>query len=286
MVGDRARSFAALAEGGRTVADGHRGVTGVLRDVVTEFRAATSPLALVEQAPEVIARLGFDRVLISRVDDGIWLPESMFVRRDPCWAEAIIRAGLEEPTALDSVIETDVVGSGSAFIVDEVQSHPRVCRPIAVISRSENYAVAPITVGETVVGMLHADCYFQRRPVHRDECDTLAVTAECLAAHLSRLLILEQVRALGDAAGRSWSPISPITRVGDPVRVRTAAPHAELTGRELDVMRLMADGESNYRIGRRLAISEGTVKTHVTHILQKLNAANRAQAVSLWLGRI
>lgn len=285
-MGNRARSVDTATERDNTVALSDRGMTGALRDAVTEFRAATTAAALVAQAPEVIARMGFDRVLISRVDDGVWLPESMFVRRDPYWAEAIIRAGLAEPTALESVIETDVVGSGSALIVDEVQTHPRVCRPIAMISRSENYGVAPITIGETVVGMLHADCYFQRRPVHHEERDALVVVAECLGAHLSRQLMLEQVRAFGDIAGRSWIPIPLRARVGDPEPVRSANPHAELTGRELDVMRLMADGESNYRIGRRLAISEGTVKTHVSHILQKLNAANRAQAVSLWLGRI
>jgi DNA-binding NarL/FixJ family response regulator len=55
----------------------------------------------------------------------------------------------------------------------------------------------------------------------------------------------------------------------------------ELTERELDVFRLVAAGLSNAEIGRELYISDTTVKTHVTHILQKLDLRDRVQAVVL-----
>jgi DNA-binding CsgD family transcriptional regulator len=253
-----------------------------LLEALAEFRTAGSARALVEQAPEVIARIGFDRVLISRVDDGVWLPESMFVRRDPQWAAAIVRAGREEITTLDSVVETDVVDAARILVVDDVQTHPRVCRPIAAVSRSENYGVAPIVIDRTVVGMVHADCYLQRRPVHRDACHTLAVAAENLAAHLARLLLREQLDALRRAAAApSWA--MPTADPEPAAPTRTTGARAGLTDRELEVMRLMAAGETNYRIARRLSISEGTVKTHVSKILRKVDAASRTQAVSAWL---
>jgi DNA-binding NarL/FixJ family response regulator len=56
---------------------------------------------------------------------------------------------------------------------------------------------------------------------------------------------------------------------------------AELTTREQEVLRLVAAGHSNAEIGHELYISETTVKTHVTHVLQKLNLRDRVQAVVL-----
>jgi DNA-binding NarL/FixJ family response regulator len=52
-----------------------------------------------------------------------------------------------------------------------------------------------------------------------------------------------------------------------------------LTSREMDVFRLIAAGLSNAEIGRELFISDTTVKTHVTRLLQKLGVRDRAQAI-------
>jgi DNA-binding NarL/FixJ family response regulator len=67
-------------------------------------------------------------------------------------------------------------------------------------------------------------------------------------------------------------------------RLPRAAPPKELrelTEREHEILRLIATGLSNAEIGRQLFIGETTVKTHVTHILQKLRLRDRVQVVVL-----
>ena len=68
-----------------------------------------------------------------------------------------------------------------------------------------------------------------------------------------------------------------------PPRRAAAAPPGlaePLTDRELEVLRLLAAGKSNQRIARDLVVALDTVKKHVTHVLGKLGAANRTEAVA------
>ena len=60
--------------------------------------------------------------------------------------------------------------------------------------------------------------------------------------------------------------------------VAVPAPHTDLTGRELDVLKLVGQGLSNKKIASRLELSEGTVKGYVSIVLSKLNVADRTQA--------
>jgi DNA-binding NarL/FixJ family response regulator len=90
--------------------------------------------------------------------------------------------------------------------------------------------------------------------------------------------IVEAIRVV-HAGGSYLSPRIATTLVSDAARPRGRT--TLLSARERGVLRLVAAGLSNREIGQALAISERTVKFHVTSILNKLGADNRAQAVAL-----
>ena len=58
-----------------------------------------------------------------------------------------------------------------------------------------------------------------------------------------------------------------------------------LTPREVEVLRHLAEGNRNRDIGDRLFISEETVKVHIKHIMEKLGASDRTQAVAIGVRR-
>ncbi len=64
------------------------------------------------------------------------------------------------------------------------------------------------------------------------------------------------------------------------VSERSTVPRAALTARQLEILRLIAQGLTNAAIAERLVVTEGTVKWHVKQILAKTGAANRAEAVA------
>jgi LuxR family transcriptional regulator, maltose regulon positive regulatory protein len=88
-------------------------------------------------------------------------------------------------------------------------------------------------------------------------------------------------------AGRTLDPAQVLAELGragsTPGRARVAGPDADvtvLTPRELDVLRLVAQGLSNSDIARRLVLSNHTVHRHLANILRKLGLSSRAAAAA------
>ena len=80
-------------------------------------------------------------------------------------------------------------------------------------------------------------------------------------------------------AGQRYIPAAVAATLADRLH------RSELTSRELDVLRAVADGLSNKRIAQRLSIAEGTVKIHVTNIISKMAVNDRTEAVTAAIRR-
>ncbi len=99
-----------------------------------------------------------------------------------------------------------------------------------------------------------------------------------------RLLDAVRVIAAGDALlapSITRRLIEQFTRVTRPDSDKLPAALAELSSREVEVLRLLARGLSNAEIAAELVLGENTVKTHVAHVLAKLRLRDRVQAVVL-----
>jgi LuxR family transcriptional regulator, regulator of acetate metabolism len=267
-------------------------------------------LGTTDQAIRAIATealtLGFSRIIVSRVLDGHWIPEACLIEGDTAWGEEILAAGRADPQRLDHMIlETEMVRLRAPILVRDVQNDPRTHRPIADASFSRSYVTAPLLPEGRVIGFIHADCYMTQRDVDEFDRDVLWMFAEGAGYAFERTVLLERLRDLRERVRQLTGSIEAVIdevvdaevemarldrQTAAVTRAASAAivqPQSQLrtllTRRELEIAQLMADGLTNPEIARRLVISEGTVKTHVSNLLRKLHASNRAQAASTFM---
>jgi LuxR family transcriptional regulator, regulator of acetate metabolism len=277
-----------------------------LQRALAQLVGAKSPEVLIDRAPEaIVTHLDFDRAFISRVDGTDWVPGKFFVKGDQAWAAELEKVASGQRQPLDQlVLESDMVRRRAPLLVHDVQDRQDMHQAIAEVSRSESYVAAPIMPEGRVIGFLHADLHLQRRHVDELDRDVLFAFATALGYVVERTVLLTRLRRQGDqvrAMSASLEAVieeireSEIDLAADeehapgslPYRAPRAADHhalaSLLTARELEVMRLMASGASNAAIANELVVSEGTVKSHVKHILRKMRAANRAEAASKYM---
>ena len=199
------------------------------------------------------------------------LPESvrvLVVAEDP-----LVRAGLA--TLLAS--QPGCVIAGQVAVDVELTNAAQVYRPDVVVwdlgsnpTRALERANSIRDVRVPVVALL---------PDETDAAEAWACGARGL---LLRTAPAENLAAALAAAAQGLAVIDPAFAALLLPAARDqspALPIEELTPRELEVLRLMAEGQSNKTIARALGISEHTVKFHVNAILGKLNASSRTEAV-------
>ncbi len=123
--------------------------------------------------------------------------------------------------------------------------------------------------------------------------DDAAATAASLRSGVRALLphdaTAPEIIAAIEAAAQGLVVLHPdmlaSLQIAGPSRRPPADLDASLTPREIEVLRMLAEGLANKNIAFRLGISEHTVKFHITSIFAKLNASSRAEAVAIGMRR-
>jgi two-component system nitrate/nitrite response regulator NarL len=139
--------------------------------------------------------------------------------------------------------------------------------------------------GATVIDFVRRERLPTRLLVLSARTDS-AVVYRCIelgaAGYLPKLTAGDDICAAVHALARGESVVPPELQAGlaSEIRLRRADDRPVLTPREMDIIRLAADGHSNAEIGLRLHVSTATVKTHLQHIFEKLEVSDRSAAVA------
>ncbi|WP_330256102.1 LuxR C-terminal-related transcriptional regulator [Nocardia sp. NBC_00565] len=289
---------------------------GRIFEALGRVRRKTTPDEVFDIAPaELCAAGGFDRAMISSVRGSMWAPRLLFLSdgQDSGFNRELSDyiSDLQIPLA-SPMLEAEIVRRRLPALVQDAQYEPRTFRPLMAASRTQEYVVAPIVVGGAVIGLLHADAYLSQRPLATADRDSLRTFAEGVGLIYERAVLesrlAEQRERLAEtfrAAERilDGPAQAPVHLPGPAIRAAVAIPDVEpavllaaevtepsvreglsqLTGREREVLALLASGATNAQVADQLTVAESTVKSHVKHILHKMGAPNRASAIARYV---
>jgi len=248
-----------------------------VREAVRRLGELGSPAGVLDRAAgELGGATGFAQILISEIARGTMVPRSLW-RRETGPAE--IEAA---PIALSyPLIEHEVMRGREAALVDVAAAGSRSPAGLRDPMRWRSYAVGPIVVEGETIGLLHADP--GERPADPLDLELAGVACDGLGEVFDRALLRETLQhhrgELQAAAQWIGGRLASLTADAEPGSDVVAA----LTARELEVLGLMARGQTNAAIARALVVQEGTVKYHVRNVLRKLGARSRADAVARYV---
>jgi DNA-binding CsgD family transcriptional regulator len=275
---------------------------------MNRLRGSVSTSALAERIPVESCLMGFTRVLFSYVKHGTWIACSAFAGDDKEMALAMVEAGTVNPRRLAGpLLEGEMVRRRHPILVRDAQTDSRVHNELAAITKAAVYVAAPVFSWGRPIGLVHADRHHGEHVGEFDR-DALGVFAEALGLAFERNSMIERIHAMRRAADEHSRMAGALADdfTLDVMDLAGPAPAAaeelldrypghertpidrggrllrELTTREAEVLRAIAAGKTNAQIASALFVTEGTVKSHVKHILRKLGASNRTEAVAMY----
>lgn len=282
---------------------------GTITGTVNALRGLRPAEMIAALPARICTDLPFGRAMISSVIGSIWLPQLLHIEPEVDRETDAFKAFVDgaQIHLSDAPLETELVRRRMSALVQEPAEDARTHKMIIQLSRCDAYVATPIVHRGRVIGLLHAD-----RPsmdhLDDDDLNRLEAVSACFAvvyeqAVLRERLYRQQIR-LRDSFGTTQEALVQIERADASLRElermdsetkpvappnyleapTTRAPDPVLTGREREILDQLATGSTNKQIAQTLVISEGTVKSHVKHILRKLQSPTRAAAVAAYLG--
>jgi len=186
----------------------------------------------------------------------------------------VVRAGLR--ALLDTADDVDVVGE--AATPDEAVALAAALRPDLVLmdlqfgqERTGADATRQIRSDEAAPSVLVLTNY-------DGDGDILGAVEAGASGYLLKDAPPDELLTAVRAAAEGESALAPA--VANRLMARMRAPRVSLSAREIEVLRLVADGASNADVAARLHITDATVKTHLVHVFSKLGVTSRTAAVA------
>jgi two-component system nitrate/nitrite response regulator NarL len=184
----------------------------------------------------------------------------------PLYRDALARA-IRQDSALELVAE--------AADLEELAQALRRHRPaVAIVDAELLPPEQPLPPGSTTRTLVLAS--------RLDAAGAFAAIEAGASGYLSRDASSDAVRIAIAAVAAGQTLLDPAVQTGvaGEIRVRMRDERPVLSGREREILGLIADGLTARQIGQRLHISTATVKTHVLHLYDKLDVTDRAAAVA------
>lgn len=271
------------------------GITSLLL-ALRRLDGLADPGILLAQAPrEACVACGFSRAVVSEVHGRTWRPKHLHIIGHGT-GPSEDGGPRPRPAAPDHwLIEADVIRRRMPALLSAPHVATRGGAPLGLTGFG--YVVAPLLVGDRVIGLLHAD-HGQTKdvePVDRETLNRFAVQFGLIverfdlrarvrhhAACISELL--SATTNIVDAASSDW-PVADAPDQDD-MRGPTAPASAPalleqvLSPREHQVLKLISFGCSNRDIADQLNLAEATVKSHAKRVFRKVRANNRTEAAA------
>jgi len=186
----------------------------------------------------------------------------------------VVRAGLEG--LLSAQADFDVVGQAEDGA--EAVTLSRQLRPDVILMDLR----MPGVDGVTAIGQIKAaqpEAHILVLTTYDSDADILRAVEAGATGYLLKDTPREQLFQAVRATARGETILAPAVAARLMTRMRAPAQES-LSAREIEVLELVAQGNTNRGIGRVLHISEATVKTHLLHIYAKLGVSDRTSAVT------